>query len=244
MIILHNEGLIALKARKVGGTSFEIALSKFADKDSIITPITQSDEELRQSFGWRGPQNFKYSADELIRLGKREIAKALLHRAWPQKFVNHISAVDVKEKLGEDTWAKYTKVSITRNPFDYMVSSYFWANKTEAARARLSFESFVLTHPELLLWNKRIHEINGENVIDFMIRYEHFKADILELEEKFPSLKGLAETFTGINAKGNFRPRNAHMSDMFSQSPRAHALVKNVCFDDIVKYGYEIPDLG
>ena len=41
MILLHKEKIIALKARKVGGTSFEIALSKYANSDSIITPIAE-----------------------------------------------------------------------------------------------------------------------------------------------------------------------------------------------------------
>ena len=48
MIVLHKQKIIALKARKVGGTSFEIALSKFANKDSIITPITLDDEKLEK----------------------------------------------------------------------------------------------------------------------------------------------------------------------------------------------------
>jgi len=40
MIVLHDVKVIALKARKVGGTSFEIALSLYANNTSVITPIT------------------------------------------------------------------------------------------------------------------------------------------------------------------------------------------------------------
>ena len=68
MIVLHEQKIIALKARKVGGTSFEIALSKFAHKDSIITPITFDDEKLRESLGYLGPQNYKYKTEEIKKI--------------------------------------------------------------------------------------------------------------------------------------------------------------------------------
>ena len=47
MIVLHKQELIFLKTRKVAGTSFEIALSSFADETSIVTPISPEHEEHR-----------------------------------------------------------------------------------------------------------------------------------------------------------------------------------------------------
>ena len=44
MIYLRDHNLLFLKPRKVGGTSFEIALSTFAGPRDIVTPITPSDE--------------------------------------------------------------------------------------------------------------------------------------------------------------------------------------------------------
>jgi hypothetical protein len=53
VIICHPLKLIFMKTKKVGGTSFEIALSSFCDDDSIITPISPADEQIRAGLGYR-----------------------------------------------------------------------------------------------------------------------------------------------------------------------------------------------
>ena len=235
--------IIALKARKVGGTSFEIALSRYANETSIITPITESDEKTRQKLGYRGPQNFKYPLRQLTRVGKGELFDSVIKGKFPMKFWNHMPAAEVRGRLGEDVWRSYTKVSIIRNPFDYMVSSYFWA-VSENRREELSFENFCLARPDLLLWNKRIYEIDGKNIIDLMVRYDHLHDDISALERRRSSLQGLASTFLKLNAKGNYRPKSARTTEMFIQAPRSHALISSVCHDDIVRYGFEVPQIS
>ena len=162
MIVLHREKIIALKARKVGGTSFEIALSKYANQRSIITPISASDEDTRQQLGWRGPQNYKASFSQIGSYSKRKILSSLLRRKRPLHFYNHIPATEARQKLGEDIRRNYTKIAIIRNPFDYMISLYFWIVKEKKQRDELSFEEFVLSNPEWLLINKKIYEINGK----------------------------------------------------------------------------------
>lgn len=77
MIVLHNHRIIALKARKVAGTSLEIALSKYASEKCIITPIAPLDEDIRKKLGFRGPQNFSYTGDR----DKEELMLKELSRA-------------------------------------------------------------------------------------------------------------------------------------------------------------------
>lgn len=65
MIFLGKHGLLFLKARKVAGTSFEIALSRFAGPDDIITPIAPDDEEIGRQRGFAGPRNYRKRLSEL-----------------------------------------------------------------------------------------------------------------------------------------------------------------------------------
>ena len=51
MLVLHDYKIIFLKPRKVAGTSFEIALSKFSKNDKdIITNIHKIEENFRSKF--------------------------------------------------------------------------------------------------------------------------------------------------------------------------------------------------
>lgn len=44
MIISHELNVILSEIKKVAGTSFEIALSRFCGQDDVTTPISPSDE--------------------------------------------------------------------------------------------------------------------------------------------------------------------------------------------------------
>ena len=59
MIISHKLKCIFIKPKKVGGTSFEVALSKYCGDKDIITPISNDDETLRKELGYRGSQNYE-----------------------------------------------------------------------------------------------------------------------------------------------------------------------------------------
>lgn len=241
MIVLHEQKIIALKARKVGGTSFEIALSKFAHKDSIITPITFDDEKLRESLGYLGPQNYKYKTEEIKKLSLTRKIVMSLNRKKRLKFYNHIPAYLAKQRLGDNVWNTYTKIAIIRNPFDYMVSSFFWEMKTKKKKTDLSFEEYVLKRKNKIKANEKIYKINNENIIDFMIRYDNLQTDILNFESKFPTLSGLSETFVNISAKGQHRPKKATTEEMYKNAPFAKDLIQEICQEEIKIYNFKTP---
>ena len=64
MIISHKHKFIFIKTRKVGGTSVEIAMSKYLGSGDIVTPITPEDEEMRRSKGFVSCQNYKMPVRE------------------------------------------------------------------------------------------------------------------------------------------------------------------------------------
>jgi len=128
MIISHKYRFIFIKTNKTAGTSIEIALSRFCGDKDVITPIVPEDEEIRKRLGYRGAQNYlapilDYRWQDLVRFmrkGKRKL-----------RFFNHISAKEIREKIGENIWKSYFKFCFERNPFERVISLYYWRNQKE-----------------------------------------------------------------------------------------------------------------
>ena len=92
MIYLKDKKILFLKPIKVAGTSFEIALSKFASTSDIITPLEHiEDAELRRKLRYRDAQNYKMKLRDFT---PRDFAKSLYNREIPRKFFNHIFHIE------------------------------------------------------------------------------------------------------------------------------------------------------
>jgi hypothetical protein len=64
------------------------------------------------------------------------------------------------------------------------------------------------------------------------------------LEKEFDVLSGLAETFSGMTAKKDIRPKSGPtVAELFSMAPRAGRLVRRKCQFEIDRFGYEFPEL-
>ena len=239
MIILHDERVIFLKTRKVAGTSFEIALSRFAGSSDVITPIEKDDEAIRRSKGYRGPQNYRKPLWSLFLQPTRRDFRGLSRGKLPARFFPHISAKEVRYLVGPRIWNSYTKLSIIRDPWDYAVSSYFWAKRHGDCG---EFDTWCRSNEHLLTANKRQYFIDNEYVIDIMVRYEHFDEDMRALEREKPNLSGLFEDFSTIQAKGGWRPRTgATARDLFGSAPQAAELIRDRCAFEISTFGYQSP---
>ena len=123
MIICHQYKFIFIKCRKTAGTSLEIALSKFCSENDIITPISKVDEEERGKLGYPGPQNYHvpyplYKPYDWARLLVKQRRKA---------FYNHMPAKELRTYLPQKVWDSYFKFCFERNPFDKIISHYYWA---------------------------------------------------------------------------------------------------------------------
>lgn len=237
MILLRSTSIIFLKPQKVGGTSFEIALSKYASLNDIITPISKDDEKTRRDQGFLGPRNYSMSYLEALSTDKKEAARALYYRRVPRKFYNHIPAKKARHKLGQDLWNRSLKISIVRNPFDTLVSHYFWAMKRQSDR--LNFEEWIRANPQFINQNNAQYFIDGENIIDFYVRYEYLESDIRELEHTKPELAGLWELFSGLSAKGGSRPKLDIPFDSFEKSPQLVDAVRFFNRDIVEWHGYD-----
>lgn len=232
MILSRTNNFIFLKTTKTAGTSFEIALSKYAGPDDVVTPISDEDELTRAQLGYRGPQNYLDAPTLLDRIGLRRQRRL---------FSNHIPAALVRERIGHEAFGRFYKVAVVRNPYDLTVSRYYWSHRKQGNTSPEHFRKWLLSRPDILRKNFNITHIDGRCAVDFMMRYENLKDDI----GAFASKVGLPDTlfaeFSALKAKGHYRPKDAGTSELFSGFGEGKAMVADIFAHDIADYGYTCP---
>jgi len=214
MIISHKHKLIFIKPLKVAGTSFELALRNYCGPEDIITMCTPEDERVslkRNKIHFQNENNGAKYFDHVIGLdvdfhvsgnvmnndcyqGMGTILRVF--EANSQRYYNHIEARKIKKRIGEDIFNSYTKVSIIRHPIDYLISNYYFFG---IDLQNVSFRNYAIQAPVKDF--KKFYEINGEYIIDHMIRFENLNEDIKKLEQKIPGLVGLAERMKTFKSK-------------------------------------------
>jgi hypothetical protein len=240
MIVSHEHKVIFLKARKVAGTSLEIALSKYCDENDIITPVSRADEAIRARHGFQGPANFNFAWARLFTASINE--KPRLGKYWlPLKYYNHIPASLARRRLGARIWNGYTKLSVVRNPWDRAVSMFFWKSNKKTETPDISgFTDFLVEKKSYLASNYRNYMIDGRDVVDVYLRYEHFEEDTRRFEARTPGLTGLWDTLAAIHAKGSTRNRALTTQDIFNAHPKADAMIREINAWEIEKFGYRL----
>ncbi|MGV8839224.1 MAG: sulfotransferase family 2 domain-containing protein [Bauldia sp.] len=233
MIVSHRYRFIFLKTMKTAGTSFEIALSSVCGPKDIITEITGNDEETRRQLGFRGAQNDR---QPWLRLTPRGLARAILRRQRPVGLMNHEPAAKMKRVLPAEVWRDYYKFTIVRNPWDRMVSLYFY--QTRAEKPRPSFHDYLVGNPARVLDNWGIYTIGGKPVTDGVIRYEALPETIAEISRAAGIPASVLDVFRSQNAKAQHRDRSFRMAAGDAD------LIGLLAEPERLAFGYDAPPPG
>jgi len=233
MILCHAHRFIFIKTAKTAGSSLEMALTKYCGPEDIITPMSPADERKRAALGYPGPRNYQLPRFE-YRL--KDHLNDLIGRER-KKYHKHIGAAELRDKLDPAIWRDYFKFAVVRNPFDYVVSLYFWRQRTHNPSVE-DFRAWLLSEPNKLTRNRRITHIGEQCAVDFMIRYEQFNEGLAEVARRTGLPAVLYEEFRAIGAKAGIRPQQATTSEMFAGFDAGVALVNALFKDDIDEFGY------
>ena len=190
MIVSHKYKFIFIKSFKTAGTSLEIALSKFCGNEDIITPIVEKDEKLRSNLTFTRPQNYG-DMDE------------------------HMTAGEIKKKLGKKIFDNYFKFVVVRNPYDQIIIAFYWHNESKKNKKKfyifkkkpIAFYYFFTRKAHHIFEDeiKRYTE-NKKILIDKFVRYENLKTDLTEISKILNLPENIYEVFKNIKAKSNVSP--------------------------------------
>lgn len=193
----------------------EMALSRSMAPEDILTPLKWPDEKKRFQSGSPTAQNFQKSLASLrIREIPRGIRSLILsqltqgerrireRKKFPKRYWDHMPASAIREIVGPEIWESYYKFSVERNPWDKVISHYFWdPNKM---KQDLSFRDFILSG-QALKSNFERYSLNGILAVDRLIRYDRLYHELGEVSQILSLPDNVGETMQGFSAKSGYR---------------------------------------
>ena len=209
MIISHKHKFIFIKTVKTAGTSVEIALSKHCGPDDIITPISKEDEAKRKALGYRGAQNFDIPFTQYKKI---DWLKTIYDRR-KRRFYNHIGAPEIMQHIDKDIWDSYYKFCFERNPWDKVVSWYFWRYKSTP---RPSISDFVHSSEANIIRGFELYTHLSEIVVDRVFLFENINEAMEEIRQKI----GIDEPLSLPFAKGGHRKDKRDYNEILSEQDK------------------------
>lgn len=230
MIISHKHRFIFIKTRKTAGTSIDIALSKVCGDEDIITDCgLPEDRELREVCGGKPTQNIYYDGKYTFRHWLEYIRKRKkIH------FKEHLPAEKAKKMLGHDTWNRYFKFCVERNPWDKALSLYYW--RTRDMDSPPSFINFLRSCKHKHLSNWYFYTINDELAVDYVVQYAELTKELENIAQKLRFTKPVELP----RAKGGYRSIKNKQQKLIGKNETN--IIEKICHKEIKCFGYRLED--
>ncbi|EMR03571.1 sulfotransferase family protein [Cesiribacter andamanensis] len=177
MIISHKHKFIFVKTQKTAGSSLEIALSAICGAEDVLTPLDEDEEKVRKALGYRGAQNYIIPFWQYKTL---DWAKFFYFRKRLQ-YYHHMSAHQIKWYLGADIWKSYFTFCFERNPWDKVISYYYWE---EGDRREKNIQDFLLSGRGGDMRGFDLYSQGGVPIVDKVYKYENMEDNLKDLSDR------------------------------------------------------------
>ncbi len=216
VLVSHKHKFIFLKTRKTASTSVEMLLEPFCVAEGHAA--TEETQAIVSDAGI---------------IGTRLVPKSR-RTAQSRLWYNHMPASEISHNLGSDLFDAYAKVTTIRNPFERLVSEYYYKqHRSEArflpgpvkqlmAKSKNPDQQSEISHFRKWLHRGRwksdadIVFLNGKFIPDILIRFERLAEDLCKMATELglsldaaalPVTKSLSASRKSIPVSAYFGPR-------------------------------------
>jgi Sulfotransferase family len=224
MLVSHRYRFIYTKTAKTGATSVESYFEPFCMAEGEWTRSHEREEYVSPS----GIVGFRVGFGEV-----RPVAK---HTWW-----HHMPARLIRRKLGEETWQRYFKFCVIRNPYEKAISAFYYRRRmrrrdsTSIEADRLQFERWLELKGPPIDRNKYV--IREQFCLDDVVRYESLRGDL----ERICNRLGVPwEPEQLPNFKAGIRPPGITAQDLYTE--RSREIVCQAYAFELEYFGYSFPE--
>ncbi len=208
MIISHKHKFIFLRTQKTAGASVQIALSKICGEKDVVSRMGANLERYKMAHGYRPMQNQKFVVKPKGLLG-------VFRKPKNYRFTAHSTAKFVKSNVDKDVWDNYYKFCFERNPYDKVISWYYWLHKHGSPNAKGTLSEFIENFNPDDMAGESIYKINGEIVLDKIYKYEELDASLEDISTKLQLSEVLALPELKVHSKSRLDKR--HYKEVLNQ---------------------------
>jgi hypothetical protein len=219
MLVSFSQGIAFVKTKKTASTSLEASLEStlFDEKPGFYKKLRIYRNGFVAALG-QGDFKRKFDVHGANRTNLNQcVSLALRHRLPWQALVrlrDHSSAQELLTAIGNRRYRDFVKVTSVRNPFDLMISLFYWNTRHLAERP--SFNDWVLTQRRPKINEALIRSLDPSWKI---IRFEHLDSDLDKLYEEL----GLQPRSLVPKTKSEFRPSETKAyRDYYGATSRAY----------------------
>ena len=152
-------------------------MSEFCGEKDVITPISEKDEKERKKLGFKGAQNYyvpyrnfkPYDWARWLGKGKRK------------RYFNHMPASEIRRYTSTKIWKEYYKFCVERNPFDKIISHYYWAGGPQKYG---SLSQYLDQRDYQEIQGFDMYSYKGELLVNEVFKYENMDQVLSYLSDK------------------------------------------------------------
>jgi hypothetical protein len=217
MLVSHRHRFIYTKTAKTAGTSVEVYFEPFCIDEPSNSNVAHGGPARVSGagiIGYRGPR-----------------------RPSDCVWWNHMPAADIKRLLGDETWNAYFKFCVIRNPYDKVISFFYFLRN----RARIQIDSTLSEREQFQHWvmqgrlsvGRDRYVIDGKFCLDDVIRYERLEAEMERICQRI-DVPWVPSAF--LRLKTGKRPRSSNIDNMYSAE--AAEVVRRQYAFEFEQFGY------
>ena len=136
-----------------------------------------------------------------------------------QKYFGHMPVVLVRQRIGDERFNDAFKFTVVRNPFDQILSWYYWISATGGKNLQMDFQTFVRKKSlEFFKSNKVVFVEDNKSMVDEILHYESLNQELPRISKRLGLSQNLGEIYSKIKTNSFARTtRGYELIDKQSQ---------------------------